>query len=145
MAANQGSTVADARQEPGGEATGPPAATGAEHDAIETTADPRPGSDGAAGSDAAPVLRRRQDVGDLVVRAGTAFADYRAGVPGAIDTVRDWSQYTHQEKERICSEIPCGRFGHTDEVAAACAFLCAETGGFVSGQAIHVNGGHYMF
>ena len=32
-----------------------------------------------------------------------------------------------------------------DEVAAACVFLCAETGAFVSGQAIHVNGRHYMF
>ncbi len=66
-------------------------------------------------------------------------------VPGAIDTVRDWSQYAHQDKARIESEIPLGRFGKTEEVAAACAFLCAETGGFVSGQAIHVNGGHYMY
>ena len=66
-------------------------------------------------------------------------------VPGAIDTVRDWSQYTHQDREKIRGEIPCGRFGKTDEVAAACVFLCAETGAFVSGQAIHVNGGHYMF
>ena len=66
-------------------------------------------------------------------------------VPGAIDTVRDWSQYAHQDKERIRNEIPAGRFGTTDEVAAACLFLCAETGAFVSGQAIHVNGGHYMF
>jgi len=66
-------------------------------------------------------------------------------VPGAIDTVRDWSQYTHQDREKIRSEIPCGRFGKTDEVAAACVFLCAETGAFVSGQAIHVNGGHYMY
>jgi len=31
--------------------------------------------------------RRRQDVGDLVVRAGTAFDEYRQGVPGAIDTL----------------------------------------------------------
>jgi NAD(P)-dependent dehydrogenase (short-subunit alcohol dehydrogenase family) len=66
-------------------------------------------------------------------------------VPGAIDTVRDWTQYTHQEKTRIQGEIPLGRFGRVEEVAAACAFLCAETGGFTSGQAIHVNGGHYMY
>ena len=33
------------------------------------------------------MLRRRQDVGDLVVRAGTAFEEYRQGVPGAIDTL----------------------------------------------------------
>jgi len=65
--------------------------------------------------------------------------------PGAIDTVRDWSQYTHQEKARIESEIPCGRYGTTEEVAAACLFLCAESGAFVSGQVIHINGGHYMY
>lgn len=66
-------------------------------------------------------------------------------VPGAIDTERDWSQYTHQARERIQAEIPVGRFGRVDEIAAACAFLCADTGGFTSGQAIHVNGGHYMY
>jgi RNA polymerase sigma factor (sigma-70 family) len=32
-------------------------------------------------------LRRRADAGDLVVRAGTAFEEYRQGVPGAIDTL----------------------------------------------------------
>ncbi|OGA65567.1 MAG: hypothetical protein A3G81_28800 [Betaproteobacteria bacterium RIFCSPLOWO2_12_FULL_65_14] len=66
-------------------------------------------------------------------------------VPGAIDTVRDWSQYTHQPRERLEAEIPVGRYGKVEEVAAACLFLCAETGGFTSGQAIHVNGGHYMY
>lgn len=66
-------------------------------------------------------------------------------VPGAIDTVRDWSQYTHQAREKIEAEIPVGRFGKVEEVAAACAFLCGEGGAFTSGQALHVNGGHYMF
>jgi NAD(P)-dependent dehydrogenase (short-subunit alcohol dehydrogenase family) len=66
-------------------------------------------------------------------------------VPGAIDTERDWSQYSHQPRERLEAEIPVGRYGKVDEVAAACLFLCAETGGFTSGQAIHVNGGHYMY
>ncbi len=65
--------------------------------------------------------------------------------PGAIDTVRDWSQYTHQARERIEQEIPSGRFGKPDEVAAACDLLCSERGGFISGQVIHVNGGHYMY
>jgi NAD(P)-dependent dehydrogenase (short-subunit alcohol dehydrogenase family) len=65
--------------------------------------------------------------------------------PGAIDTVRDWSQYVHQPKERIEAEIPLGRFGHVDEIAAACLFLASDAGGFVSGQVLHVNGGHYMY
>jgi 3-oxoacyl-[acyl-carrier protein] reductase len=65
--------------------------------------------------------------------------------PGAIDTIRDWSQYTHQQRERIQAEIPLGRYGRPDEVAAACELLCSDRGGFISGQVIHVNGGHYMY
>ncbi len=65
--------------------------------------------------------------------------------PGAIDTVRDWSQYAHQQRERLLGEIPVGRYGLPDEVAAACDLLCGERGGFISGQVIHVNGGHYMY
>ncbi len=40
-----------------------------------------------AGSDGSAPPRRRPDVGDLVVRAGTAFEDYRQGKQGAIDTL----------------------------------------------------------
>ncbi len=65
--------------------------------------------------------------------------------PGAIDTVRDQSQYKHQPKEKIVAEIPLGRFGHVNEIAAACTFLAGDGGGFTSGQVIHVNGGHYMY
>jgi 3-oxoacyl-[acyl-carrier protein] reductase len=67
-------------------------------------------------------------------------------VPGAIDTERDWSQYTHQpSKEEISQAIPVRRFGRPMEIAAACTYLSSDGGGFVSGQAIHVNGGHYMY
>ena len=65
--------------------------------------------------------------------------------PGAIDTIRDWSQYTHQLREKLVTEIPLGRYGQPDEVAAACDLLCSDRGGFISGQVIHVNGGHYMY
>jgi len=58
--------------------------------------------------------------------------------------VRDWSQYVHQARDKILGEIPLARFGEVDEISAACALLASDAGGFISGQVIHVNGGHYM-
>jgi RNA polymerase sigma factor (sigma-70 family) len=89
IAANQGSTVTTAPQGPGDSGSRTPEST-----QISTTAQAVPvpaqaGSPTTAGNaagESAP-LRRRQDVGDLVVRAGTAFEEYRQGVPGAIDTL----------------------------------------------------------
>ena len=48
-----------------------------------------PAADGRAASteSSSNPPRRRQDAGDLVARAGTAFQEYRHGVPGAIDTL----------------------------------------------------------
>ena len=37
--------------------------------------------------------------------------------------------------------IPAGRLGTGDDIAAACAFLCSEEAGYVTGQVIAVNGG----
>ena len=61
--------------------------------------------------------------------------------PGAIDTVCHWSHSMQQQRERIATGIPLGRFGSVDEVAAACLFLASAAGGFVSGQVIRVSGG----
>lgn len=54
--------------------------------ARDPAAEPDPDTAGPVPAETA-ALRRRQDVGDLVVRAGTAFEEYRQGVPGAIDTL----------------------------------------------------------
>ena len=88
VAANHGSMVTESVLQPvaGGSS---PAATGSQGQAEQAAADrtaPPDAAPGAVQSGAAPV-RRRADAGDLVVRAGTAFEDYRQGVPGAIDTL----------------------------------------------------------
>lgn len=65
-------------------------------------------------------------------------------VPGAIDTDRDWSQYPSATREQVENIIPVRRWGHVDDLAYACLYLCT-TGSFVNGQAIHLNGGEHMF
>lgn len=40
--------------------------------------------------------------------------------------------------------IPAGRAGTPDDIAAACAYLCSEEAGYVTGQLLPVNGGMYI-
>jgi len=46
--------------------------------------------------------------------------------------------------KRILPQIPVGRLGKPDEVAALIAFLCSDDGAFVTGADIAVNGGMHM-
>ena len=49
-----------------------------------------------------------------------------------------------QQKEGIMAKIPAGRLGSGEDVAAACVYLAAESGAYVTGQTLHVNGGMAM-
>jgi 2-hydroxycyclohexanecarboxyl-CoA dehydrogenase len=40
--------------------------------------------------------------------------------------------------------VPTGRAGTPEDIAAACAFLCSEEAGYITGQLIGVNGGMYV-
>ena len=40
--------------------------------------------------------------------------------------------------------VPVGRAGTPDDIAAACAYLCSDAAGYVTGQIIGVNGGMYI-
>ena len=44
----------------------------------------------------------------------------------------------------MLSQIPLSRLGRPEEIAAVVAFLAADTGGYITGETIHVNGGMYM-
>jgi len=65
-------------------------------------------------------------------------------VPGAIDTDRDWSQYPDVDVEKKRQTIPVHRWGHVDDIAYGALYLCT-TGSFINGQALHLNGGEFMF
>lgn len=66
-------------------------------------------------------------------------------VVGGIKTQRDWSQYDHIDTEQVLKNLAIKHAGSTDDIAQACLYLAAQSGNFITGQAIHVNGGEYMF
>ncbi|MCU1458219.1 MAG: oxidoreductase, family [Actinomycetia bacterium] len=67
--------------------------------------------------------------------------------PGFIDTAM-----TRRAEERgdvpnldaIIARTPVRRAGTGDDIAAACAFLCSEDAGYITGQSVNVNGGWYL-
>jgi 3-oxoacyl-[acyl-carrier protein] reductase len=64
-------------------------------------------------------------------------------VPGRIDTVRDDPAVPGQPAHRPALP-PLGRLGSPEEVAAMVRMLCGPDARYVTGQAIHVNGGGFM-
>ena len=46
--------------------------------------------------------------------------------------------------EEALKQIPLGRTGRPEEVAAAVAFLSSEEAGYITGQVLRINGGLYI-
>ena len=66
-----------------------------------------------------------------------------AVAPHAIET--DMSRQWSDEKRRgIVEDIPLGRLGKPEEVAAAVVFLASPGADFITGETINVNGGFVM-
>lgn len=63
--------------------------------------------------------------------------------PGYIDTDMT-SELPEAVKEKILSEIPLGILGEPGDIAGAVVYLASEDARYVTGQAIHVNGGMFM-
>lgn len=64
--------------------------------------------------------------------------------PGSIDTSRAHPEW-YQGRVPNASRIPLGRQGAPEEIAALCLFLVSDDSGFITGQAIHANGGTAFF
>jgi 3-oxoacyl-[acyl-carrier protein] reductase len=58
--------------------------------------------------------------------------------PGPIDTSRPLSR---TDAKTPAKHIPVGRLGVPDDIAAMVRFLCCDSGSFITGQTLHVNGG----
>jgi 3-oxoacyl-[acyl-carrier protein] reductase len=59
--------------------------------------------------------------------------------PGFIDTVLGEEQHA-----ALLTQIPLGRLGKPEDIAAAVAFLASPSGAYITGTTLHVNGGMYM-
>ncbi len=67
--------------------------------------------------------------------------------PGFIDTPmarRAEERGDLPSLDAVAARTPVRRAGTPDDVAAACAFLCSEEAGYITGQLIGVNGGWYL-
>jgi 3-oxoacyl-[acyl-carrier protein] reductase len=65
--------------------------------------------------------------------------------PGWVETELVASALQDAEKRRcIEREIPLGRLGKPEEIAAAILFLCTEFAGFVTGEVLNINGGEAL-
>jgi 3-oxoacyl-[acyl-carrier protein] reductase len=63
--------------------------------------------------------------------------------PGFIDT--DMTRaLNEQQTQALLAQIPLGRLGHADDVAAAVAFLASPAAAYITGATLHVNGGMLM-
>jgi 3-oxoacyl-[acyl-carrier protein] reductase len=63
--------------------------------------------------------------------------------PGYID-IGMLQKLTKKIQDNILQQIPLGRFGHPNELAATVVFLASQSAAYITGQVIHVNGGFYM-
>jgi 3-oxoacyl-[acyl-carrier protein] reductase len=64
-------------------------------------------------------------------------------VPGAFDTHRapEWHPAPEVRYAALVQRIPLGRLGHPSELSPMVAFLASDEARYITGQAIHVNGG----
>lgn len=63
--------------------------------------------------------------------------------PGFIDTDMT-RELPEEQRELLQQQIPLGRLGDTEEVAAVVGFLASQDAGYITGETIHINGGMYM-
>jgi 3-oxoacyl-[acyl-carrier protein] reductase len=79
----------------------------------------------------------------LAKELGSRGITVNAIAPGfiATDMTADLGDDAHAA---LTTQIPLGRLGSPEDIAASVLFLAGASGGYITGQVLHVNGGMYM-
>jgi 2-hydroxycyclohexanecarboxyl-CoA dehydrogenase len=81
----------------------------------------------------------------LALEVGAAGVTANSIAPGLVDTpMLRASGIPPDLLEQSRRQIPVGRLGTPEDVAAACAFLASDEAGFVTGQVLSPNGGGWL-
>jgi 3-oxoacyl-[acyl-carrier protein] reductase len=64
--------------------------------------------------------------------------------PGFIDTDMTATELPEERRAELLKQIPLGRVGKPEDVAAAVAYLASPAAAYVTGQVLRVNGGLFM-
>ncbi|MBT3204341.1 MAG: 3-oxoacyl-ACP reductase FabG [Gammaproteobacteria bacterium] len=79
----------------------------------------------------------------LAREIGSRNVTVNAVAPGFIDTDMT-KELGDKQKDALLSQIPLGRLGSAEEIAATVVFLASPAAAYITGETIHVNGGMYM-
>ncbi|HUH37252.1 MAG TPA: 3-oxoacyl-ACP reductase FabG, partial [Spongiibacteraceae bacterium] len=63
--------------------------------------------------------------------------------PGFIDTDMT-RELAEEHRNALLTQIPLGRLGAPEEIAAVVGFLVSDAAAYITGETLHVNGGMYM-
>jgi 3-oxoacyl-[acyl-carrier protein] reductase len=79
----------------------------------------------------------------LAYEVATRGITVNAVAPGFIETAMT-DKLTDDQKSAILTQIPSGRMGTPEEIAAAVLYLASPEAAYVTGTTLHVNGGMAM-
>ncbi len=79
----------------------------------------------------------------LARELGSRSVTVNCVAPGFVDTDMT-RELAEEHRALMLGQIPLGRFGAAEEIAALVGFICSDSAAYITGETIHINGGMYM-
>ncbi len=79
----------------------------------------------------------------LARELGSRSVTVNCVAPGFIDTDMT-RELSDDQRDLMLGQIPLGRLGAPDEIAALVGFLCSDAAAYITGETVHINGGMHM-